>query len=48
MERENKVGLICQYPLIPNFPDGVKDNTLGLAKAPDFPIDMFSNFLKIN
>jgi glycosyltransferase involved in cell wall biosynthesis len=32
VERESKVGLICQYPLIPDNPDGVKDNTLGLAK----------------
>jgi len=33
MEREIKVGLICQYPLIRDNPDGVKDNTLGLANV---------------
>ncbi len=33
MEKEFKVGIICQYPLIPDYPDGVKDNTLGLKKT---------------
>lgn len=33
MEKENRVGIVSPYPLIPNTPDGVKDYILGLQKV---------------